>query len=106
MLIETPYKLGDTVTIKLSSGEELVGRLESENDDAYSIKTPLTLVMAQQGLGMQPYLFTAEADQKITFAKRHVTVITKTGKQFADAYQKNTSGLVTAPAGLSEALKV
>ena len=30
MLIETPYKNGDTVSLKLSSGEEIVGRLEEE----------------------------------------------------------------------------
>ena len=28
MIIETPYKEGDTVSLKLSSGEEIVARLE------------------------------------------------------------------------------
>jgi hypothetical protein len=105
MLLDTPYKNGDVVTLKLSSGEELIGRLEEEKADAYLIKTPLTLVMAQQGLGMQQYMFTADPDKKVPFAKNHVTVITKTGKQFAEAYQQQTSGLVTAPAGLGDALK-
>ena len=38
MIIETPYKVGDTVSIKLSSGEEMVARLEEEKDDHIVIK--------------------------------------------------------------------
>ena len=105
MLIEAPYKNGDVVTLKLNSGEELVGKLVEEKADAYKIKTPLTLVMGQQGIGLQQYLFTAEADKAHLFPKSSVTIITKTMKQFSDAYQTQTSGLVTAPAGLSEQLK-
>jgi hypothetical protein len=30
MLLETPYKNGDTISLKLSSGEEILGRLDSE----------------------------------------------------------------------------
>ena len=39
MLIEAPYKVGDTVSIKLSSGEEMVCRLEEENDTHVCQKT-------------------------------------------------------------------
>jgi len=105
MLIEAPFKNGDVVTLKLTSGEELVGKLVEEKADAYKIKTPLTLVMSPQGVGLQQYMFTVEADKAHLFPKSSVTIISKTMKQFADAYQQQTSGLVTAPAGLSEALK-
>jgi len=105
MLIEAPFKNGDVVTLKLTSGEELVGKLVEEKADAYKIKTPLTLVMSPQGVGLQQYMFTVEADKAHLFPKSSVTIISKTMKQFANAYQQQTSGLVTAPAGLSEALK-
>ena len=105
MLIEAPFKNGDVVTLKLTSSEELVGKLVEEKADAYKIKTPLTLVMSPQGVGLQQYMFTVEADKAHLFPKSSVTIISKTMKQFADAYQQQTSGLVTAPAGLSEALK-
>ena len=42
MLIEAPYKIGDVVTFKLTSGEELVGKLTEESDNNVKIKTPLT----------------------------------------------------------------
>ena len=33
MLIETPYKVGETVSLKLTSGEEVVARLEEETSE-------------------------------------------------------------------------
>lgn len=105
MLIETPFKVGDVVTMKLNSGEEVIGRLEEEKAQSYRIKTPLTLVMAQQGIGLQQFMFTADPEKVYEFKHESVMVITKTIDQFAQAYQQQTSGLVTAPAGLGNALK-
>ena len=33
MLIETQYQVGDVVSIKLSSGEEMIARLDTETDE-------------------------------------------------------------------------
>jgi len=41
MIIETPYKVGDTVSIKLTSGEEVVARLEEEKDASFILHKPL-----------------------------------------------------------------
>jgi len=41
MLIEAPYKIGDVVSLKLSSGEEILGRLESEDTNNYTLKKPM-----------------------------------------------------------------
>ena len=100
MLIEAPYKVGDVVTFKLTSGEELVGKLTEESEYNVKIKTPLTLVMGGKGLGLQQYLFTGEPDKAYTFKKESLMVITNTVKQFADLYQQQTSGIVTAPPNL------
>ena len=59
MLIETPYKVGDVVTIKLTSGEELVGKFEASDDTQIKINKPLTLVASEKGIGLQQFLFTA-----------------------------------------------
>ena len=41
MLIQAPYQVGDVVSIKLSSGEETVCRLEEIKSDVYIVKKPL-----------------------------------------------------------------
>ena len=58
MLIEAPYKVGDTVSIKLSSGEEMVCRLEEENDTHVVVKQPMMLVAGKNGAGLAPFMFT------------------------------------------------
>jgi len=99
MLIEKKYTDGDVVSLKLSSGDELVGKLVEEKDDRYIIKTPLTLIATQQGMGLSQFMFTVNPESEYEFLKANVTIIKKTIDQFAQAYIKQTSGIVQAPAG-------
>ena len=105
LLEDTTYKSGDIVTIKLFSGEELVGRFDSETDTIIKIKMPLTLVASQQGIGLQQYLFTTDPKKLLPIQKSALVVVTPTVKNFADAYQQQTSGIIKAPAGMADALK-
>ena len=50
MLIETPYKYGDIVSLKLNSGEELVARMEEETPTEYTLFKPMVLIMQQARL--------------------------------------------------------
>lgn len=93
MLIETPYKVGDTVSIKLSSGEELVARLEAETDKAYTLSKPLMLTMNQQGLGLAPYMFTVSPTAKININANSVICIVKTEEAMSKQYISNTTGI-------------
>jgi hypothetical protein len=65
MLFEIPYKSGDTVTLKLISGEEVVGRIGDSTDGQIVLTKPMTFIMGPQGLGMVPYMFSAPQDAKI-----------------------------------------
>ena len=73
MLIEAPYKKGDIVTIKLMSGEELVGRFEKEDDKQIQLHYPLTLVASEKGIGLQQFLFTAEVNRSYTV--KHTAIL-------------------------------
>ncbi len=65
MLINKGVSSGDIVTIKLTSGEELVAKLIEENPMQIKIARPLVLTMGQQGIGMVPYLFTVDPDNTL-----------------------------------------
>jgi hypothetical protein len=49
MIIETPYKNNDTITIKTMAGEEIVARLVEENDKTVKVHKPMTIVASGQG---------------------------------------------------------
>ena len=93
MLIETPYKNGDTISLKLSSGEEVVARLEEERDDTLKLSKPLMLTPTQEGLGLAPFMFTVNLEQNIVLNRATVLCIAKTEEQMAAQYVQNTTGL-------------
>ena len=66
---------------------------------------PLTLVAGEKGIGLQQFLFTA--DMALSYSIKHsaITLIHKTRSEFADAYTKQTSSIVQAPAGMADMVR-
>lgn len=93
MLIETPYKVGDTVSFKLTSGEEVIARLEAETDKGYTVHKPMMLAATQQGLGLAPFMFSVSLDTKFHLQSASVTCIAKTEKEIAGQYTQQTTGI-------------
>lgn len=93
MLIETPYKNGDTVSLKLTSGEEVVARLEEETGTHTVLHKPMVLIAGQQGLGLAPFMFSVSADAKFKINNTSVTCVSKTEKELASQYTQQTTGI-------------
>jgi len=93
MLIEAPYKEGDTVSLKLSSGEEIVARLDKEDDTYYTLKKPMVLIAQQQGLGLAPYMFSVNPDSKFMLRTNSVSCVSKTQEEIAKQYMSQTTGI-------------
>ena len=93
MLIEAPYKVGDNVSFKLSSGEEIVARLESETDRSYTLKKPMVLIAQQQGLGLAPFMFSVRPDGKFVLNSSAVSCVAKTEEQISKQYTEKTTGI-------------
>ena len=93
MLIQSPYKVGDIVSIKLTSGEEMVATLESENDTELVLRKPFMLVAGDKGAGLAPFMFTVDADAKFTVRLNTIICIVKTAKDASDTYLQSTTGL-------------
>jgi len=96
MLIQTPIKLNDIVSVKMVGGDEVIGRLLDERTEDYvEIGKPLVVMMSQQGFGLAPYILTAGPDTNVKLSKAHVIAIVKTFDQVGKEYIKQTSGLIT-----------
>ena len=96
MLIDKGVTVGEIITIKLTSGEELIAKLVEEQPMHYKLSRPLVIGMGPQGPAMMPYLFTVNPDKEIRIAKATITVIEATDKQFADNYIQGTTGIKLA----------
>ncbi len=93
--IQVPYKEGDVVSIKLSSGEEMVAKLVKEDNNHLTVSQPLMLVAGEQGIGLAPYMFTVKVDSKFTIKVNNVITVVKTEEDAAKMYTQQTSGILT-----------
>ena len=96
MLITKGVTTGEVVTLKLASGEELIGKLAEETDTHYVVERPLTLVMTPKGMGLQPWLLTVDPNKSIRFPKERVVVCIETVKDMSDQYLAGTTGIALA----------
>jgi hypothetical protein len=92
MLVETPYKNGDTVTIKTLT-DEIVARLVEETDTTVKVHKPMCIMATQQGIGLGPFAFTLNVDTDVVLNKSVILMIAKTEKQMASQYTQSTTGL-------------
>jgi uncharacterized alpha/beta hydrolase family protein len=93
MLIDKGVSAGEVVTLKLTSGEELVARLDEETPTHYKLTKPMVIGMGQSGPGLMPYLFTVSQDKTIPLLKSTVTVAVSSDKIFADQYIQSTTNI-------------
>lgn len=96
MLIQKGVSVGEVITLKLTSGEELVAKLSEETDSFYKLSKPMVIGMGKQGPGLMPYLFTVSPDRDVKLSKITVTVAEPTDAEFAKQFLESTSGIALA----------
>jgi hypothetical protein len=93
MLIDKGVSEGEVITLKLTSGEELVAKLVQETDSYYKLSRPMVIGMGKQGPGLMPYLFTVNPEKDVKLLKQTVTVAEATDQEFAKQFIESTSGI-------------
>lgn len=96
MLIDKGVSTGEVITLKLTSGEELVAKLIEDGAMHYKLSRPMVIGMGANGPGLMPYLFTVHPDKEVKLSKSTVTVVEATDKSFADQFIQATTGIKLA----------
>ncbi len=93
MLINKGVAEGEVITLKLTSGEELIGKLVEETDTYYKLSKIQVIGMGPKGPGLMPYLFTVNPDRDVKLIKTTVTVAEPTDEAFAKQFIESTTGI-------------
>jgi len=93
MLLNIPYKKGDCISVKLSSGEEVICKLEEETNDSLVVSKPMMIAATQEGLGLAPFMFSVSPSAKFTLKTVNILCVTKSDDEFSKQYLENTTGL-------------
>lgn len=93
MLISKGIQDGDIISLKLNSGEEVVAKLDSQTDTEFKLHNPMVLSMTQQGIGMIPFVITADPEAILSVSKDRAIIATQTRKDAASSYLQQTTGI-------------
>jgi hypothetical protein len=96
MLIDKGVAVGEVITIKLTSGEEIVAKLVEDQIMHYKLAHPMVIAMSPKGPALMPYLFTVDPSKQVKIVKSVVAVAEATDKQFADQFIQQTTGIAMA----------
>lgn len=97
MLLQKPLAKNDIVTLKLTTGEELIARFLEEDDSGLVVERATTMAANPQGgLGLVPWMMSA-MPEKITINKSTIIAYTQTVKEIADKFVEATTNIQLAP---------
>jgi hypothetical protein len=93
MLIDRGVAPGEVITLKLTSGEEIVAKLVEDGAAYYKLSRPMVIGMGPNGPGLMPYLFTVHPEKEVKLLKTTVTLAEATDTNFAKQFIESTSGI-------------
>lgn len=90
MLIEkSKYQEGDIVSIKLISGDEVIGRLVSHNNDSYELNRPCVVLTAPEGIGVLQAMFGLDPDRdNLHYRDQHIITMCPSHNKLKEHYVK------------------
>lgn len=107
MLIDSQSNptINDIVTVKLVSGEEIVGKLLEQSHDAITLAKPVLVALQpvnakQMGLSFMPVLGSVEPDTTLQIPKTALALrAVKTSPSVKASYIQMTSSIITPGVG-------
>jgi len=88
------FEINTVYTIKLNSGEEMVTKIISNNDDGtITITDPVSIAPSQKGMQMIPSMFTSDPSQNITLNTNSISFYGVTEDSIKMKYIEATTGI-------------
>jgi hypothetical protein len=84
--------IGDIVTFKLTSGEEVITKVVAENELFLEVSDPLSVAPNPQGMGLIPSLFTSTTHM-VKLNINNISMYAKTDENIAMKYIEAISGI-------------
>lgn len=91
---DTQLKEDEVISFKLSSGEEIIGKVVSFNDKEVVVHRPFQLAATQTGLTLLPFLMMANDNSDPTFRFSSIVATYAPASSFKTAYESSSSDLV------------
>ena len=89
------FKEENIITLKLTSGEEVIAKFKSLNSDYISIEKALILMQGPKGLAFGTFFATAEQNEPINICKNKIISIANINAKIKEEYERIFSTIKT-----------
>lgn len=93
-------KENEVVLFKMSSGEEVIAKIDSIKEDSVCLHRPCSLVLSQQGPSLNKWLILADKDKPVEIKFSSIMAYAAPETNAVEHYESVTSNIVKAPAGI------
>lgn len=91
--MEFKFTENQVLTLKMSSGEEIIAKVVSKEGDWLVIEEPVAIGQGPKGIGLVPALFTAEPGKKVRLNTNNINFIAETDDPVKMKYLEATTGI-------------
>lgn len=96
MLLDKPIKQGTTISIKITSGEEVIACYEDDTDVSLIVTKPATISATPDGkMGIIPWMMTSRVE-KFYINKTAVVAYVATEEEISKGYLQSTTNITLA----------
>lgn len=93
-MLHTPKKTEPYIWIfKISTGEEVITRVVSEDDQEYAVEKPLQMVMGQRGFQFAPFMMMVDTSKKLGLRKDKIIASGPPVPEIEGQYDSVTTGI-------------
>ena len=82
-------KVGEIYSFKLTSGQEVVGKVEQIDDDGYHLEEPLTIGQGQKGMEFMQVMFTVDFGKPGKLYHTGISMVMPTREDVKEAYDQS-----------------
>ena len=92
LILNETFKNGDIVSIKLSSGEEIIGKLIDNSDKDVTVNMPMLVGLCAEGIELSVFLLSASHPHNLQVTRNHIIAMTHCDSVIADSYHEQIAG--------------
>lgn len=93
MNIENLISSTKVYVLKLSTGEEIITRIQPLDNNFFSITKPMTVAFGPNGVQLMPSLFTANHDDIHMLHKDNIVMMAEAKQEVSDSYIESVTGI-------------
>ena len=90
---EATFEKGKIIAIRIITGDEIIGQIESFDRDYVVLNRPCALAMQEKGIGLVPATMLGDPTKSITYQRSSIIATMTPNAQFLDVYEQHISAI-------------